>query len=276
MCLHAIFVGGCAVFGHFAFATCLSIELVRHLFMPGSRSAWIAHVDSAMPVPDGNLGLQRGKELSGFKDWLRSSVGWLSLIHDAYGPELWETVHADHPIRPCGSPEQVMRSKRLFHILQQQFMGYSKNRKSYQISDFCNRNHRIQWVRTSSADSKGVLFDVQDGSLEFRRDVFEVPWKRTEHLLDIIREVESEIESFHAMLDASAIDHQLGDVRISEGGQFLLYLRNLRPDTTVMNLCAMQFNYITHFLKPTPWSQTLPFSASPTLLMAPANLPTHL
>ena len=33
--------------------------------------------------------------------------------------------------------------------------------------------------------------------------------KRTDHLLDIIREVESEIESFHAMLDA------------------LLYLRNL-------------------------------------------------
>ena len=40
--------------------------------------------------------------------------------------------------------------------------------------------------------------------------------KRTEHLLDIIREVESEIESFHAMLDASVIVHQLGDVRISE------------------------------------------------------------
>ena len=51
--------------------------------------------------------------------------------------------------------------------------------------------------------------------------------KRIEHLLDIIREVESEIESFHAMLDASVIVHQLGDVRISEGDQFLLYLRNL-------------------------------------------------
>ena len=50
--------------------------------------------------------------------------------------------------------------------------------------------------------------------------------KRTEHLLDIIREVESEIEAFHAM-HASVIVHQLGDVRISEGDQFLLYLRNL-------------------------------------------------
>ena len=183
----------------------------------------------AMPVPGWKSWTSRGKELSGFKDWLEKFSGWLSLIHDAYGPELWETIHADYPIQPCRSPEQLMRSKRLFHILQQQFMGYSKIRKPYQISDFCNRNHRIQWIRTSSSDSIGVLFDVQNGSFELPRDVLEVPCeeKRTEHLLDIIREVESEIESFHAMLDASVIVHQLGDVRISEGDQFLLYLRNL-------------------------------------------------
>ena len=51
--------------------------------------------------------------------------------------------------------------------------------------------------------------------------------KRTEHLLDIIREVESEIESFYVLLDALVIVHQLGDVRISEEDQFLLYLGNL-------------------------------------------------
>ena len=55
-----------------------------------------------------------------------------------------------------------------------------------------------------------------------------------DHLLDIVREVESEIESFHAMLDASVIVGQLGDVRISEGDQFLLYMRNL-PETKFRN-----------------------------------------
>ena len=64
-------------------------------------------------------------------------------------------------------------------------------------------------------------------ALSYREMCFKFRVKRTEHLLDIIREVESEIESFHAMLDASVIVHQLGDVRISEGDQFLLYLRNL-------------------------------------------------
>ena len=48
-----------------------------------------------------------------------------------------------------------------------------------------------------------------------------------DHPPDIVREVETEIESFHPMLDASVIVGQLGDVRISEGDQFLLYMRNL-------------------------------------------------
>ena len=87
---------------------------------------WMKNGFQLLPVPGWKSWTSRGKELSGFKDWLEKFSGWLSLIHDAYGPELWETIHADYPIQPCRSPEQLMRSKRLFHILQQQFMGYSK------------------------------------------------------------------------------------------------------------------------------------------------------
>ena len=43
----------------------------------------------ALPVPGWKSWTSRGKELSGFKDWLEKFSGWLSLIHDAYGPELW-------------------------------------------------------------------------------------------------------------------------------------------------------------------------------------------
>ena len=41
------------------------------------------------------------------------------------------------------------------------------------------------------------------------------------------RERSAEIESFHSMLEASVIAAQLQDVRISEGDQYLLYMRNL-------------------------------------------------
>ena len=181
----------------------------------------------AMPVPGWKSWTSRGKELSGFKDWLEKFSGWLSLIHDAYGPELWETIHAEYPIQPCRTPEQVMRSKRLFHILQQQFVGYSKienlirSRISATGITESNGFELLRLIRKEfSLMSRTEALSYREMCLKFRV-------KRTEHLLDIIREVESEIESFHAMLDASVIVHQLGDVRISEGDQFLLYLRNL-------------------------------------------------
>ena len=181
----------------------------------------------AMPVPGWKSWTSRGKELSGFKDWLEKFSGWLSLIHDAYGPELWETIHADYPIQPCRTPEQVMRSKRLFHILQQQFVGYSKienlirSRISATGITESNGFELLRLIRKEfSLMSRTEALSYREMCLKFRV-------KRTEHLLDIIREVESEVESFHAMLDASVIVHQLGDVRISEGDQFLLYLRNM-------------------------------------------------
>ena len=52
--------------------------------------------------------------------------------------------------------------------------------------------------------------------------------KKSDHLPDIVREVQTEIESFHSMLEALVIAAQLQDVRISEGDQYLLYMRNLR------------------------------------------------
>ena len=182
----------------------------------------------AMPVPAWKSWTSRGKELSGFKEWLEKFSGWLSLINDSYGPELWETIHADYPINPCRSPEQVMRSKRLFHILQQQFTGYSKieNLVRSQISATgitdSNGFELLRLIRKEfSLMSRTEALSYREQCLKFRVK------RSTEHLLDIIREVEAEIESFHAMLDASVIVHQLGDVRISEGDQFLLYLRNL-------------------------------------------------
>ena len=120
----------------------------------------------AMPVPGWKSWTSRGKELSGFKEWLEKFSGWLSLINDSYGPELWETIHADYPINPCRSPEQVMRSKRLFHILQQQFTGYSKieNLVRSQISATgITESNGFELLRLIR---KGVQFDVQNGGLE--------------------------------------------------------------------------------------------------------------
>ncbi len=117
----------------------------------------------------------RGRELSGFKDWIEKFCGWLCLIQDAYGAELAEAINANYQIQHTRSPEQTMlrtrnlvaefqqffaakahfdpssnpwgpsmgsrgvplkqmpvnlgpppEAKRLFHLLQQNFVGYSK------------------------------------------------------------------------------------------------------------------------------------------------------
>ena len=150
----------------------------------------------AMPVPGWKSWTSRGKELSGFKEWLEKFSGWLSLINDSYGPELWETIHADYPINPCRSPEQVMRSKRLFHILQQQFTGYSKieNLVRSQISATgiteSNGFELLRLIRKEfSLMSRTEALSYREQCLKFRVK------RNTEHLLDIIREVEAEIET---------------------------------------------------------------------------------
>ena len=182
----------------------------------------------SMPVPPWKQWTTRGRELSGFKDWMEKFCGWLCLIQDAYGPELTEAINAQYPIQPVRSPEQTMRSKRLFHLLQQNFMGYSKieNLIRSQISATgiteSNGFELLRQIRMEfSLMSRTEALSYREQCLKFRVK------KSTEHLLDILREIESEIDSFHAMLDASVIVHQLRDVRISEGDQFLLYMRNL-------------------------------------------------
>ena len=92
----------------------------------------------AMPIASWKTWTSRGRELAGFKSWLEQFSGWLCLIHDAYGRELKEAISSVLPIRHFRNHDQNMRSKRLFHLLQQNFSGY-------QEPDFGSRYHRVKW-----------------------------------------------------------------------------------------------------------------------------------
>ena len=98
----------------------------------------------SMPMASWKNWTSRGKELSGFTSWLEQFSGWLCLIHDAYGPELREAINSADPIRSFRDHDQTMRSKRLFHLLQQNFTGYSKieNLIKSQISALCENHAR--------------------------------------------------------------------------------------------------------------------------------------
>ena len=181
----------------------------------------------SMPIASWKNWTSRGKELSGFKSWLQQFSGWLCLIHDAYGPELKEAINSADPIRSFRDHDQTMRSKRLFHLLQQNFTGYSKieNLIKSQISALgiteSNGFELLRLIRKEfSLLSRSEALGYRDQCIKFRV-------RKSDHLPDIVREVQTEIESFHSMLEASVIAAQLQDVRISEGDQYLLYMRNL-------------------------------------------------
>ena len=170
----------------------------------------------AMPLASWKTWTSRGRELSGFKSWLEQFSGWLCLIHDAYGPELKEAISSVLPIRQFRNHDQNMRSKRLFHLLQQNFSGYSK----IGITE-SNGFELLRVIRKEfSLLSRSEALGYREQCVKFRV-------KKTDHLPDVMREVQTEIDSFHSMLEASVIAVELHDVRISEGDQFLLYMRNL-------------------------------------------------
>ena len=166
----------------------------------------------SMPIASWKNWTSRGKELSGFKSWLEQFSGWLCLIHDAYGPELREAINSADPIRSFRDHDETMRSKRLFHLLQQNFIGYSKieNLIKSQISALgiteSNGFELLRLIRKEfSPLSRSEVLGYRDQCIKFRV-------RKSDHLPDIVREVQTEIESFHSMLEASVIAAQHHDM----------------------------------------------------------------
>ena len=79
----------------------------------------------AAPLPDWKSWSTRSKELSGFKGWLDKFASWLCLVHDSYAQELKEALNLPYSV-VIVNQDQAIRSRRLFHLLQQSFSGYSR------------------------------------------------------------------------------------------------------------------------------------------------------
>ena len=78
-------------------------------------------------------------------------------------------------------------------------------------------------------------------ALQYREACLKFTVKKADRhlLLDVLREVSVEVESFHSMLEASLISAQLTDLRISEGDQCLLFFETCLRSPRVAQLhCA--------------------------------------
>ena len=182
----------------------------------------------AAPMPDWKAWNTRSKELSGFKSWLDKFASWLCLVHDGYAAELREALNLQYPV-VIVNQDQAIRSRRLFHLLQQSFSGYSRvdNVVKSQIAFYgiqeANGFELLRLLR------REFSLMSRPEALQYREACLKYTVKKSERhaLMDVLREIGAEIEGFHSMLEASLIAGQLGDLRINEGDQFLLYMRNL-------------------------------------------------
>ena len=182
----------------------------------------------AAPLPDWKSWSTRSKELSGFKGWLDKFASWLCLVHDSYAQELKEALNLPYSV-VIVNQDQAIRSRRLFHLLQQSFSGYSRvdNVVKSQIAFYgiqeANGFELLRLLR------REFSLMSRPEALQYREACLKYTVKKSERhlLMDVLREIGAEIEGFHSMLEASLIAGQLADLRINEGDQFLLYLRNL-------------------------------------------------
>ena len=167
----------------------------------------------AMPMPSYKQWVSRSRELSGFRDWAEKLGGWLCLIHDRYGPELREALRMEQPIILQGA-DQELRARRFFHLIQQAFTGYPK----------IEHMIRNQIMARGAADANGYeLFRLirrefsiysRQEALYYRELVLKVTVKKPsiDGLIDVLREIQTEIESFHSMLEASVMARAWGSV----------------------------------------------------------------
>ena len=174
-------------------------------------SKWIP----AAPTPEWKNWSTRAKELSGFRNWLERFGSWMSLIHDQYGAEMREAIRLQHPVVLVGE-EQSMRARRLFHLLQQSFAGYNRvesmirNQIAHRGVHEGNGFELLRLIRREfSLFSRTEALYYREQCLQFRA-------KPTtgQTLIDVLREVGSEIESFHGMLESSLVRNMIQDLRI--------------------------------------------------------------
>ena len=120
----------------------------------------------AAPLPDWKSWSTRSKELSGFKGWLDKFASCLCLVHDSYTQELKEALNLPYSV-VIVNQDQAIRSRRLFHLLQQSFSGYSR------VDNVVKSQIAFYGIQEAIA-AQGVQFDEPSRGAAIQRSLPEV------------------------------------------------------------------------------------------------------
>ena len=149
----------------------------------------------AAPLPDWKSWNNRARELAGFKGWLEKFASWLCLVHDSYAQELKEAMNLPYPV-VIVNQDQAIRSRRLFHLLQQSFSGYSrvdsvvKSQIAFYGIQEANGFELLRLLR------REFSLMSRPEALQYREACLKYTVKKSERhlLMDVLREIGAEIE----------------------------------------------------------------------------------
>ena len=183
-----------------------------------------------MPVADFKSWKGRVGELHGFRMWFESFCGWLNLIGDQYVPEIREAVQRDVPLDGnLLSPEQWSRSQRVLSLLRQSFVGCSRVENI--VNYYCRMSavgdgHGYEALRLVHRE---LTLQNRAEALALRSNVIQ-QIVRGERLMDIVRQVETDLYQYTELLHSSP-QLNLGardvSLEISEADKVVLLLRQM-------------------------------------------------
>ena len=183
-----------------------------------------------MPVADFKNWKGRVGELHGFRMWFESFCGWLNLIGDQYVPEIREAVRRNVPLQGnLLGPEQWSRSQRVLSLLRQSFAGCSRVENI--VNYYCRmsavgESHGYEALRLVHRE---LTLQNRAEALALRSNVIQQT-VRGERLMDIVRQVETDLYQYTELLHSSPqlnLDPRDVSLEISEADQVVLLLRQM-------------------------------------------------
>ena len=132
-----------------------------------------------------------------FQGLVDKFASWLCLVHDSYAQELKEALNLPYSV-VIVNQDQAIRSRRLFHLLQQSFSGYSrvdnvvKSQIAYYGIQEANGFELLRLLR------REFSLMSRPEALQYREACLKYTVKKSERhlLMDVLRKIGAEIEDF--------------------------------------------------------------------------------
>ena len=183
-----------------------------------------------MPLPGWKAWKDRITEIHEYSVWLEAFTNWVSVLHNAFGPEIQEAVSRGPMERPLThdlmNAEQIQRSQRILHLLRQAFAGFGRVESVACLLDSVGGAQRASGYELLRRITNEFSLQSRNEALHYRNQLLSYQVPHGTNLLETVRLVEVAVNKYHRMLEGG-VGLRMPDLRVQEADVYLIYLRNV-------------------------------------------------